>query len=124
MVEYKVDESTNAEVNILPVSVKFTGIVPDGKTVWDKSAEKEVVNNATVNVNYLRGRKLIGTENDIEGKAIIFEKAEGSTGEVEYVDIGQTSKITTYDHQFRGSLENNQIKRISEWIDISNVINE
>ncbi|TID31262.1 hypothetical protein CANINC_000205 [Pichia inconspicua] len=124
MVEYKVNNPRSAEINVLPASIKFTGIVPNGKITWEKSSEKELVDGATVNYNYLRGRKLIGTENDVSGKAIVFEKDRKSTGEMKYVGIAQSDKITTFDHHFRGSLENNQIKRISEWIEISKIINE
>lgn len=140
MVTYIIDDNTNntnntnikTTVNIIPTAVNFTGIVPNGNLNWNNY--KEIDDNSNP-VNYLRGRKLVGKSHSIDGyNHIIFRKDDKENNvykNIPNVVMSSSSsstivnnEIVQYSHQVPPTVENDQIERLDEWLQIANFINK
>lgn len=146
MTVYRIDagrkEAAAGTVNVLPTAVDFTGVVPNGTSNWDSYRETDKDGSP---VNYLRGRKLVGAAHSIEGyKAILFEKSEDGSGSQrnedvdgdghdddvsgeardEYRNVCSCDTIVLYEHQVKPSVQNDQVERLADWIDITSYIND
>lgn len=135
MTTYTLGTTTTAKgtVNVLPTAVAFTGTVPDGTATWTAYAEEETLNSAdngspaaetatstaaaaTIPVNYLRGRKLVGIPH--EQATVVFE----SNGDA-YTSTVVSSATVLYEHEIVRSAVNDPVQRALEWLDVTRIIN-
>jgi hypothetical protein len=134
MTTYTLGTTTTAKgtVNVLPTAVAFTGTVPDGTATWTAYAEEETLNSAetatstaaetatattaTIPVNYLRGRKLVGVPH--EHATVVFE----SNGDA-YTSAVVSNATVLYQHEIVRSAVNDPVQRALEWLDVTRIIN-
>lgn len=135
-VTYIIDHDTKnikTTVNIIPTAVNFTGTVPNGNLNWN--SYKEIDDNGNP-VNYLRGRKLVGKSHSIDGyNNIIFRKDDKEYNTYKNIsNIVSSSQpppqppivnneIIQFEHQVPPTVENDQIERLNEWLEITKFIN-
>lgn len=126
MTTYKITKSEDSyTLNVIPAAIAFTGLLPQGTTNWNANRELE----SSTEINYLRGRKLVGEENKFNSqyKPVLFQKSQNSKdglADCEYESIGKCSKIISFGHEFVPSKDTDQIQRLKEWTEISDIINE
>mgnify|MGYP003366616556 CR=1 FL=1 len=133
MTTYTLGTTTTAKgtVNVLPTAVAFTGTVPDGTATWTAYAEEETLNSAdngspaaatatattaTIPVNYLRGRKLVGVPH--EQATVVFER----NGDA-YTSTVVSSATVLYEHEIVRGAVNDPVQRALEWLDVTRIIN-
>lgn len=118
------EEIESGTVNVIPAAINFTGVVPNGTSNWDRY--KEVEASTSTPVNYLRGRKLVGTVHDFSGygyEGVLFERAVQGTGGDEYTAAARCPSGVLYAHQVRPGAEGDQLLRAAEWAAAAAVLN-
>lgn len=127
---YRVEASRNeavgaatGTVNVLPTAVNFTGVVANGTSNWNSYRETDQDGNP---VNYLRGRKLVGTPHSVPGHAaVVFERSEaGAAAHAEYNSVCLCDSVVLYEHQVKPSLQNDQVERLADWVGLTSYISD
>lgn len=127
---YRVEASRNeavgaatGTVNVLPTAVNFTGVVANGTSNWNSYRETDQDGNP---VNYLRGRKLVGTPHSVPGHAaVVFERSEaGAAAHAEYTSVCLCDSVVLYEHQVKPSLQNDQVERLADWVGLTSYISD
>lgn len=108
-------EDNNVQINVLPVTVDFTGTVCNGSNTWAEYSEKEGQHD----INYLRGHRLVG-DHYAQSQVLLFEKGDANN----YNAIAKSNGITLYEHEVAANTEDNQLQRMNEWVNITNFINQ
>ncbi|KAH3668311.1 hypothetical protein OGAPHI_002065 [Ogataea philodendri] len=123
--ECREQNATQYVCNVLPVYVDYTGTVENGSQFWDSQLEKQVIDDKTQVVNYMRGRRLVGVEHAFAGeyKVDVFERKEDDGIESKYQLIGQSDTIVNFGHE-RLPEEADAVEKLMEWVSVAKHIHE
>ncbi|GMF07606.1 unnamed protein product [Ambrosiozyma monospora] len=124
--------STKYTCNVLPVNIDFTGTLSTTTKFWNAQLAKDEEKNQSV--NYLRGRRLVGTHHENFGGS----DADTSThtlkvyrkGETDfqkdtntYEVVGECPTLVNYGHEkVPGS--DDCLERLNEWFELSRCIHD
>ncbi|VEU20493.1 DEKNAAC101321 [Brettanomyces naardenensis] len=154
--EDEVEQLPDYTCNVIPVHIDYTGYIANGSTNWNSQletckgsvqltngwngtseSENEVIDDnvrpdSGVSVNYLRGRRLLGTTHDFnkdEGYQMVLfkEKDDGIGGLSDDKVLEQKAvcgEVLSYGHDNLPDCDNDPIQRLQEWIDLSRAIHD